>query len=111
MRRTIELFSKPKSEFYVESAEKFYHRLDNVPNTIISLQYNSKKFLTFKVNEASQGAIVHQGVQNKEVAVQCQIRGTTYILTREHLDQLSNRERGDLLNHLRLSADNFSNNN
>jgi phenylalanyl-tRNA synthetase beta subunit len=46
----------------------------------------------------SGAVIVRQGFKN--VALQCQIRGTTYTFTDEHLDQMSKREINDLFNHL-----------
>ncbi|MEW6492535.1 MAG: hypothetical protein AB1589_08500 [Cyanobacteriota bacterium] len=80
-----------------------HQQLNSIPNTIISLQYQSNKFLTFKVNEASYGAVLRQGAEDTNIALQCQIRGTTYTFTRDHLDQLSNRECRELLNQLGLT--------
>jgi hypothetical protein len=101
----LQLLDSPKSKFHVEASENLYQRIKIIPNTIISIQYNSNKFLAFKVNEASQGAIVREG-QNP--AIQCKIRGTRYTLTHEHLNQLNTRERRDLFSHLGIASTNFS---
>jgi hypothetical protein len=101
MHQTIGLLSNPKSEFHVEVPEDFYQRLENISSTIISFQYSPNKLLTFKVYEASQGAILRRGLKN--IALRCQIRGTTYTFTREHLEQLSKRECHELFNHLRVT--------
>lgn len=86
-----------------EGLADFYQQLNSIPNTIISLQYQADKFLTFKVNEASYGSVLRQGAEDTNIVLQCQIRGTTYTFTRNHLDQLSNRECRELLNHLGLA--------
>jgi hypothetical protein len=107
MQQLTKLLSNPKlSEFYVETANDLYQRLDNTPNTIISLQYDPDNFLSFKVYEASEGVIVRQRIG--AIAIQCQIRGKTYKLTREHLSQLSNRERCELFGHLGVNDSQFS---
>lgn len=98
MQATIASFSQRKSNFSFEIVENLYQQLENISSTTISVQYDPNNFLTFKVYEASIGMLVGQGSEN--IALQCQIRGTTYRLTREHLDQLSNRERRELLNQL-----------
>jgi hypothetical protein len=98
MLETIIALSQSKSEYAFEIADSLYERLESVSSTTISLQYDANNFLTFKVYEASEGIILRQGVEF--MGVQCLIRGTTYRLTREHLDQLSNRELRELLNHL-----------
>lgn len=103
MYQAIEQVNGQPSQPYVEALENFYQRLNDIPNTIISLQYDTETFLTFKVNEAIRGSIVRQGFANTNIALQCQIRGNTYIFTREHLEQLSNRECRDLLNQLGFS--------
>ncbi|HEY9596074.1 MAG TPA: hypothetical protein V6D33_00190, partial [Cyanophyceae cyanobacterium] len=58
------------------------------------------KFLSFKVYEATKGEIVHQGLDEDDMTIRCQIRDTIYTFTREHLDQLSNRERHELFKQL-----------
>ncbi len=97
----IERFNSQQSN--AEGLADFYQQLNSIPNTIISLQYQANKFLTFKVNEASYGAVLRQGADDTNIVLQCQIRGTTYTLTRNHLEQLSNRECSELLNHLGLA--------
>lgn len=87
--------------FPSHSSEDIYEQLASTPDTTISLPYDSEKFLSFKVYEASQGAIVRQ---DKNVVLRCQIRGTTYTLTRDHLDLLSNGERRDLFNYLGIDS-------
>ena len=89
-----------KSEKNYVVAGNFYQQVKKLSSTIISLQYKPKEFLSFKVYEANLGAIVRQGV--KDIALQCQIRGITYTLVKEHLDQMSKRELNELLNHLGL---------
>jgi hypothetical protein len=98
MQPFIASLSYKKSNVGFEIAETLYQQLESISNTTISLQYNPNKFLTFKVYEASKGTLLSQGREN--YTIQCQIRGTTYKFTREHLDQMSNRERRELLNHL-----------
>lgn len=98
MQPFIASFSQKNSNFGFQIAETLYQQLENISNTTISLQYDSNKFLTFKVYEASKGTLLSQGHDN--YIIQCQIRGTTYKFTCEHLDQMSNRERRELLNHL-----------
>jgi len=91
-----------KTAFHSVASENFYQKLQSLSNTIISLQYNPDNFLTFKVQEASFGSIVRHG--NENIAIQCQIRGTTYTFTHEHLDQMSKRELNDLVNQLGLDT-------
>ncbi len=91
------------SNLYSQNASDFYQSLKEVSNTTISLQYDFDTFLSFKVYEASQGSIVP--TQFNDIALKCQIRGTTYLFNREHLDQMSNRERRELLNHLGIDTD------
>ena len=88
----------PETEANSGASENFYWQLKDRSSSIISLQYNPNDFLSFKVYEATCGVIVRQGFKN--VALQCQIRGTTYTFTDEHLDQMSKREINDLCNHL-----------
>ncbi len=100
MPSTIASFSNKKSSFTFEIVENLYQQLESIPNTTISLQYDPNNFLSFKIYEASKGVIVGQDRENS--VVQCQIRRTTYTFTREHLDQLSNRERRELFSQLGL---------
>lgn len=93
------------TEFYFIAPEDFYQTQNSLSNTIISIQYDRHKFLSFKIYEAKFGSIVHQGVE--DTALQCQIRGYTYTFTREHMDQMSNRELNDLFNHLKIDGSQF----
>jgi NAD(P)H-nitrite reductase large subunit len=102
MTLSFALKNNPGNENNSVAAGNFYQQVKKISSTIISLQYKPKEFLSFKVYEANLGAIVRQGV--KDIALQCQIRGTTYTLVEEHLDQMSKRELNDLLNHLGLSG-------
>ncbi|NEQ20108.1 MAG: hypothetical protein F6K28_12850 [Microcoleus sp. SIO2G3] len=102
MLLSITLPLPTKTNFHSIASENFYQQLQNLSNTIISIQYNPNSFLTFKVQEASFGSIVRQG--NDKIAIRCQVRGTTYTFTHEHLDQMSKRELNDLLNHLGLDS-------
>ena len=90
------------TDFHSVASDNFYQQLQSLSNTIISLQYNPDNFLTFKVQEASFGSIVRQ--ENENIAIRCQIRGTTYTFTYKHLDQMSKRELNDLLNQLGLDS-------
>jgi hypothetical protein len=78
----------------------FYQRLQSIPNTIISLQYNENEFLSFNVSEAQQGHIVWSGLE--VIGLKCFIHGMIYTFNREHLNQMSNRERHELCNHLEI---------
>lgn len=91
-----------KTNFHSVASGNFYQQLQCLSNTIISIQYNPDNFLTFKVQEASFGSIVRQG--NENIAIRCQVRGTIYTFTHEHLDQMSKRELNDLLNQLGLET-------
>ena|SRR3712207_729868 len=102
MLQAIALLNNTETQFSSNVVVDFYNQLDNRPNTIISLQYDSDKLLSFKVYEAKLGAIVRRG--NQDVALECQIRGKTYTLTREHLKQMSNRECQELFKHLEIDG-------
>jgi hypothetical protein len=96
------LSSNPPPKNYLETASlDFYQHLTNISNTIIYLQYDSVKFVCFKVYEARLGTLVNPP---PNLAIQCQIQGNTYIFTREHFDQLSDREYQELLNHLKIDS-------
>lgn len=84
--------------------EELYQHLQELPNTIISLQYAPKVFLTFNVREAKLGRVVSEGL--RDIAFECQIRGTTYTFTRKHLEQMSKREFNELFEYLRLNIGN-----
>lgn len=76
----------------------FYHQLQRFSNTIISLQYNCNVFLSFRVNQVQQGQIIYNNA--KAIGVQCLLNGKSYVFTREHLDQMSNREQSELFDYL-----------
>ncbi len=103
--QTALALSPSVTEFYFVAPEDFYQTQNSISNTIISIQYDPNKFLSFKIYEAKFGSIVRQGVE--DIALQCQIRGYTYTFTREHMDQMSNRELNDLFNHLRIDGSQF----
>lgn len=87
--------------FDLVTEEDINQKLRSIPDTIISLQYNSDDFLTFRVCQAKQGEIVKSGTQ--VIGFQCQIGNSTYIFKREHLNQMSKRERCDLCNYLKVN--------
>jgi c-di-GMP-binding flagellar brake protein YcgR len=76
----------------------FYQQLQKFSNTIISIQYNCNVFLSFRVNQVQRGEIVYD--KAKAIGVQCLLNGKTYVFTREHLDQMSNREQRELFDYL-----------
>ncbi len=101
MLENIFLSSNRPVKNYLETvSQEFYHSLSNISNTIISLQYDSSKFLCFKVYEVRLMTLVNP---EPNLAIQCQIQGNTYLFTREHFDQLSEREYRELLNHLKIT--------
>ena len=77
-------------------------QLNNIPDTIICLQYNSKEFLTFRVCQAKQGEIVKSS--SKIVSLQCRIGNKTYTFNDEHFNQMSKRECCDLFNYLGINS-------
>jgi hypothetical protein len=89
----------PFQEFSLASSEDFGQPLNNLSNTLITLQYEARTLLSFRVHEASQGTI---GKQEPNSILKCQIRGNNYTFSREHLDQLSDREYTELLNQLKI---------
>ena len=82
--------------------EEINKQLRNLPDTIISLQYNPDEFLTFRVCTVSQGEIIRSATQS--IGLKCRIGGKTYIFNREHLNQMSNRERRELFNYLGVNG-------
>ena len=77
-------------------------QLNSIPDTIISLQYNSNEFLTFRVCQANRGEIVKSG--SKVVGLQCRIGDKTYTFNHEHFNQMSKRECNDLFNYLGINS-------
>ncbi|HEY9739736.1 MAG TPA: hypothetical protein V6C90_04535 [Coleofasciculaceae cyanobacterium] len=104
MPPTIALYPQA-TDFFSVVPDDFYQQIKNSSETIISLQYNRDKFLTFKVYEVRLGALVGEGF--KDITLQCQIRGATYIFTHEHIEQMSKRELNDLFNHLGIDGNRF----
>jgi hypothetical protein len=102
MPSTSGLLYQLNSRVEANIPESFYRVSQGISNTIISLQYTYSELLVFKVHEASYGAIVHE--KKGEVVLQCEIRGTQYSLTRDHLEQMSNRECSELFNHLGIDG-------
>lgn len=98
MPSTNGLLYQLNSRVEANIAESFYRASQGISNTIISIQYTYFELLVFKVHEAIDGAIVHE--KNGEIVLQCEIRGTQYRLTRDHLEQMSNRECSELFNQL-----------
>lgn len=72
-----------------------------IKTMIISLQYNEKDFLTFKVTDTGWGRILQLGLGM--IALQCQIRGVTYTFYPRHLENMSETERQSLFIHLGLN--------
>ena len=105
MPLTIALTAPTETSLDSVGSEDFYQAIRSSSNTIISIQYKSNEFLSFKVYEARSGVIVNQGVN--DIALQCKIRGTSYTFNRRHLDQMSKREINELFNHLRLDGSKF----
>lgn len=92
--------NRPVKNYLETVSQEFYQSLRTISNTIISLQYDSSKFLCFKVYEVRLMTLVNP---EPNLAIQCQIQGNTYLFTREHFDQLSDREYRELLNHLKIT--------
>lgn len=105
MPLTIAPTAPTKTAFDGVGSEDFYQQVRSSSNTIISIQYKPKEFLSFKVYEARSGVIVNEGVN--DLALQCQVRGTSYTFNRKHLDQMSKREINELFNHLMLDSSKF----
>ena len=101
MQLSVSLQNYAQTSANSVDSEKLYQQLKNLPNSIISLQYNPEKFLSFKVYEVNLKAIVFHKFQ--ATTLQCQIRGATYTFTDEHLDQMTNRELNDLFNYLGIN--------
>lgn len=75
---------------------------NNLPNTIISIQYSDNDFLSFRVHNVSRGQIVYDGT--KAMGLRCQINRRFYTLNEKHFQQMSNRECRDLFNYLKLDG-------
>jgi hypothetical protein len=82
--------------------EDFYQQLKSVPNTIISLQYNSDEFVTFNIGQAKQGQVVKSGTKATNLC--CQIGEKIYTFNHKHFNQMSKRECNELFNHLGIDG-------
>lgn len=105
MRRITTLLENSYFNFHYQESNYFYYFLQKLSKTEIFLQYDSETFLSFKLYEVSQGVLVY--LRSREMALQCQIRGTTYTLTPEHMVQMSNRDRNELFNQLGVDGSQF----
>ncbi|HEY9605922.1 MAG TPA: hypothetical protein V6C85_30225 [Allocoleopsis sp.] len=75
---------------------------ENLPNTIISIQYSDNDFLSFRVHNVSRGQIVYNGT--KPIGLRCQINRRFYTLNDRHFQQMSDRECRDLFDYLKLDG-------
>ena len=99
MPENLFVSSNTPTKNYLETVSSdFYQSLKSISNTILSLQYNSSQFVCFKVYEVRLVTLINPP---PNLAIQCQIRGNNYTFTREHFDQLSDREYTELLSHLK----------
>ncbi len=105
MQQFTVLLNKPYFNSYYQKSNYIYYFLQKFSNTEIFIHYNSETYISFKVYEASQGVPVY--LQSGEMALQCQIRGNTYTLTRYHITLMSNRECHELFNHLGVDGSQF----
>ena len=99
------LLDKAYFNFNYQDKNYLYDFFKNFSNTTIFIQYNPEAFLSFKVYEASQGILMY--LSSRELALQCQIRGTTYTFNREHIAQMSYRECHELFNQLGVDGSQF----
>lgn len=111
MYQSMKTLNNPNSTFPNKVSQDFYRQLDSISNTIISLQYNRDKLLSFRVSEASSGNILSKGAGDKNLAIQCDIRGNIYNFTREHIEQLSKRECRELFKQLGITKTHLFDNN
>jgi hypothetical protein len=79
-----------------------YLRLENLPNTIISIQYSDNDFITFRIHNVSRGEIVYDGT--KAIGLRCKINHKFYTLNDTHFQQMSDRECRDLFSRLNLDG-------
>lgn len=105
MRRITTLLENSYFNYHYQESNYFYYFLQKLSKTEIFIQYDSETFLSFKLYEVSQGVLVY--LRSREMALKCQIRGTTYTLTPEHMVQMSNRDRNELFNQLGVDGSQF----
>lgn len=99
------LLNKPYVNFCCQKSNYVYAALKIFSNTTIFIQYNPENFLSFRVYEISQGIIVYQ--KSGDMAIQCHIRDTAYLLTRNHILQMSYHESQEFFNHLGIDSSQF----
>ena len=80
----------------------FYQRLNQLSNTIISIQYNRDQLLSFRIKNVQQGKITYDDVQG--TGLLCWINKKAYFFTRQHLEQMSDREQSELFDHLGIDG-------
>lgn len=102
MKQIIGLLDKPYLNFDYQKTNYCQYFLQKLSNTRIFFQYDAETFISFKVYEASQGILVY--LKSGEIALHCQIQGTTYTLTQEHMIQIGPRERQELFNQLGVNG-------
>lgn len=102
MKQIIGLLDKPYLNFDYQKTNYCQYFLQKLSNTRIFFQYDAETFISFKVYEASQGVLVY--LKSGEIALHCQIQGTTYTLTQEHMIQIGHRERQELFNQLGVNG-------
>lgn len=83
----------------------FYQQLTNNPDTIISIQYSQKEFLSFHVRQVAEGQVVNSGTE--AVGLCCKIDGKVYTFNQDHIMQMSNRECNELFQHLGIDGRQF----
>jgi hypothetical protein len=102
MKQIIGLLDKPYLNFDYQKTNYCQYFLQKLSNTRIFFQYDAETFISFNVYEASQGILVY--LKSGEIALHCQIQGTTYTLTQEHMIQIGHRERQELFNQLGVNG-------
>lgn len=101
--QTVNNSSNKTTNFSGQISKNFYQQLDNISNTIISLQYDHLRVLSFRVSEVRPVGTLSPNSEETNMVIQCQIRGTTYNLTSEHIKQLNNRECRELFQQLGIA--------
>ena len=102
MKQVTGLLDKPYFNFRYQKYNYCHYFWQKLSNTRIFFQYDTETFLSFKVYEASQGVLVY--LKSGEIALRCQIQGTTYTLNQEHMIQIGHRERQELFNQLGVNG-------
>ena len=105
MQQSTSLLNKPYLKSYYQESNYIHYFLQKISNTPLFIQYDSETLLTFKVYEVSQGVLVY--LRSGEIALQCQIRGTTYTFTRNHIVQMSYGECREFFKQLGIDGSQF----